>query len=709
MKKTVCALIILTLMLAFPAASASGPERLSEGAFLYTLDGSMASVAGYTGTGAEITVPGMLGGCPVNSIGRFAFANLTRLEKVVLPESLTFIGQGAFSGCAALAGAYFYSNAPELEAGADGVFAGCAPGFTVYYIEGKTGFDSSWNGYPTATFAIPVESLTLNTASLLWPVGKAGTFRLTVAPAGVTNKAMAWSSSAPSVASVNANGKVQANSFGSAVLTCKALDGSGKQADCAIRVVPSAPSKLYIAKRTGTSVYLNWPAVEGARGYEVYRAASENGTYKKIKNSAGTNFIDTALAGGKSYSYKVKAYQIISGEVFRGFSSPAAVTAGAPPLLGGVKVYAKGMPQVSYAAEYTPQRTDTDAAYRTVNVSLNKFYHYAELEQIMFTLAKSNIVSLYRIGSSVDGRTLYSLEIGRGTENILFTANVHGNEVCNSIYLLKFACDLVNHYYAGDSEALSLMDNKKICMVAVCNPDGYEATLWGASAIRNKNLYIASYAKTHANLYAYKANANGVDLNRAFPSYTAGLVFNRLYPKAAYPVSPAAKNYPGNSLGSQPETQALVKWLKAKLPDASNYVDMHSQGRMIYRGKTQASNAVNTLCYWLGIDLNAASGYMTLPVSREGFGSGSDGTATDFAVEVCSGFVFNSTLGRNIPAEGNIGVLVTKTAQTKYRCAAATLETSIYVSPRQNGIGIQTLEWKDWRLYDTLWTVCTRS
>ncbi|HOU11199.1 MAG TPA: M14 family zinc carboxypeptidase [Clostridiales bacterium] len=707
MKKTLCALMILPLILAFPAAGASGPKRLSEGGFQYILDDSAAAVTGYNGAAAEVVVPRLLGGCPVRKIAGYAFAGLAGLQRVYLPDSLTFVGEGAFSGCAALTGAYFYSDSPELEAG-KGVFDGCAPGFTVYYIEGKAGFGSSWNGYPAATFAIPVESLTLNTASLLWPVGKTGTFRLALLPALATNKAVAWSSSAPAVATAD-GGKVVAKSVGKAVLSCKALDGNGKQADCAIRVVPQAPAKLDAARRSATSVYLDWPAVTGAGGYEVYRAAGANGPYRKIKTVAGTAFIDTTLTSGNNYFYKVKAYKTVSAEVFRGFSSPSAATAGAPPLLGGVKIYAKGMSQSLFDAAYAPVKKDTDAPYRTVDISLNQFYHYAGLEQVMLALAKSDVVSLYQIGTTVDGRKMYSLEIGRGAENILFTAGVHASEACNPVYLLKFACGLVNNYYAGDGETLSLLENKKICMVAVCNPDGFEATLWGASAIRNKNLYIVSYAKTHANLYAYKANANGVDLNRAFPSYTAGVILNRLYPKASYLTAPSPKNYPGANLGSQPETQALVRWFKAKLPAATHYVDLHSQGRMIYRGKSQASDALNSLCFALGRDLGKVSGYMQLPITAESFGSGSDGTATDFAVEWCSGFVYNATLGRTIPAEGGIGVLVAKTAQTRYRCATATLETSVYVSPREKGIGIQQREWDEWRLFDTLWTACTRS
>lgn len=50
-----------------------------------------------------------------------------------------------------------------------------------------------------------------------------------------------------------------------------------------------------------------WNAVEGARKYEVYRAASENGKYKKIKTVTALVYTDTAAKPGTTYYYKVMA------------------------------------------------------------------------------------------------------------------------------------------------------------------------------------------------------------------------------------------------------------------------------------------------------------------------------------------------------------------------------------------------------------------
>lgn len=67
-----------------------------------------------------------------------------------------------------------------------------------------------------------------------------------------------------------------------------------------------------IAKNSGTKINLKWSKVEGADGYEIYRATSKNGSYKKvktIKNGETTSYTNSNLKYGKTYYYVVKAYE----------------------------------------------------------------------------------------------------------------------------------------------------------------------------------------------------------------------------------------------------------------------------------------------------------------------------------------------------------------------------------------------------------------
>ncbi len=78
----------------------------------------------------------------------------------------------------------------------------------------------------------------------------------------------------------------------------------------------SAPKvKLKQEMKTGR-VILTWKKVSGASGYEIYRAATKNGTYKKIatikKNKAVTTYKDKKSTRNTKYYYKVRAYKTIN-------------------------------------------------------------------------------------------------------------------------------------------------------------------------------------------------------------------------------------------------------------------------------------------------------------------------------------------------------------------------------------------------------------
>ena len=78
--------------------------------------------------------------------------------------------------------------------------------------------------YKAATVA--VTGVTINKAVLSLSIGDSETLVAMVVPERATDKSVVWSSSAPSIASVDQSGKVTAKSAGSAVITVKTNDGS---------------------------------------------------------------------------------------------------------------------------------------------------------------------------------------------------------------------------------------------------------------------------------------------------------------------------------------------------------------------------------------------------------------------------------------------------------------------------------------------------
>lgn len=54
-------------------------------------------------------------------------------------------------------------------------------------------------------------------------------------------------------------------------------------------------------------IKLSWETVNGADSYKIYRADSKNGTYKLMKTTSSTSYVNTSATAGKTYYYKVKA------------------------------------------------------------------------------------------------------------------------------------------------------------------------------------------------------------------------------------------------------------------------------------------------------------------------------------------------------------------------------------------------------------------
>lgn len=77
-----------------------GESLISE--FAYTSTSTAITITGYTGSSTIVKIPTQIGGIPVTAIAANAFANNTTLVSVVVPNSVTSIGVGAFKGCNSL-------------------------------------------------------------------------------------------------------------------------------------------------------------------------------------------------------------------------------------------------------------------------------------------------------------------------------------------------------------------------------------------------------------------------------------------------------------------------------------------------------------------------------------------------------------------------------------------------------------------------------
>ncbi len=74
----------------------------SRAQFNFTLSGGALTVSAYTGTNAYVEIPAATNGYPVKGIAGSAFLNKTMVTNVLIPDSITNLGNSAFKGCSGL-------------------------------------------------------------------------------------------------------------------------------------------------------------------------------------------------------------------------------------------------------------------------------------------------------------------------------------------------------------------------------------------------------------------------------------------------------------------------------------------------------------------------------------------------------------------------------------------------------------------------------
>ena len=108
---------------------------------------------------------------------------------------------------------------------------------------------------------------------------------------------------------------------------------------------PSRVAKVSAAAANDGTINLTWPPSKGTFGYQIYRAASRYGSYKRlttltegISSPASVTYADTSAATGTSaaaspaaYYYKIRCYSVIPGhKAIKLFAKCSAIVFSSP-------------------------------------------------------------------------------------------------------------------------------------------------------------------------------------------------------------------------------------------------------------------------------------------------------------------------------------------------------------------------------------------
>lgn len=209
-------------------------------------------------------------------------------------------------------------------------------------------------------------------------------------------------------------------------------------------------------------------------------------------------------------------------------------------------------------------------------INLYQSSHFSKsINEAIYNIYKHNekLLSLNKIGESVQGTPILSIIIGEGSTKILIQGTHHAREAITTILLL----DQINYLlklYKMDKSINNMSINKLLkyvtfVFVPLVNPDGADLVINGGKYIPSEYKY-KSYLKEEL-FPRWKANINGVDLNRNYPTK---------YPDDDSVTNPQYALYKGPYYFSEPETYALKCLTEKYLFDGT--ISYHSSGEIIY-------------------------------------------------------------------------------------------------------------------------------
>lgn len=205
-------------------------------------------------------------------------------------------------------------------------------------------------------------------------------------------------------------------------------------------------------------------------------------------------------------------------------------------------------------------------------VKLTANYTYEQLNADIAALqaAYPNDVQVEVTGQSVNGLDISVLILGNAEaeHHVFIQAAIHGREHMTTLLVMA-----QTEYWLKSGNLTDICFH----VMPMANPDGVtisqEATYTDYLRQMYANDFLGGRTAVEGEMYLreWKANYNGVDLNRNFDAE-----WERINTSSA----PSYSDYRGKSVASEPETQAIIAYTLAN--DFDTTISYHSTGSMIF-------------------------------------------------------------------------------------------------------------------------------
>lgn len=178
-----------------------------------------------------------------------------------------------------------------------------------------------------------------------------------------------------------------------------------------------------------------------------------------------------------------------------------------------------------------------------------------------------DIATLRTLGQTTYGREIWALGLGTGPATVLIVGAHHGSEWLTA----QLTATMADHYAA--TNPADIFQKATVWFIPMLNPDGVTLAQVGLSAFPPEaRARLRDWNGGSDDFRTWKANAEGIDLNRQYPADWPHIV--------ASPIGPANANYKGPEPLVAPEARALYDFTLDLDPEI--VLAYHSAGRVIY-------------------------------------------------------------------------------------------------------------------------------
>ncbi len=157
---------------------------------------------------------------------------------------------------------------------------------------------------------------------------------------------------------------------------------------------PAAPKSVNAVSSSYNSINISWSKVSGVNGYSVYRATTSKGTYTFLASTSSTSYKSSGLTTGKTYYYKIRAYQKSGTRKVYGTYSPVKS--------------AKAVPAIPASVKAVPASYDSVAiSWEGVNGASGYRVYAATSRTGTYSLIKTTAAKNYKNTGLMTGTTYY--------------------------------------------------------------------------------------------------------------------------------------------------------------------------------------------------------------------------------------------------------------------------------------------------------------